>query len=315
MAPYEGDGIDSFTECRPESVTVDPHRGDVICKDNGLVIDRTVNMGPEWRHFPDSQVDRRRASVPGSHAKPNSMGTYITPRDSYRFRGEDRDKYYRAERLRRAHTSLSFARNRMRLLTSYKMLQREALRLGLPRRSVETAYRILEKAIKQKLGRGERLRYYVAASLFIAARIEGIALSFEEVVKKLFPDERDSSGLNRHKIYVADAYRKLRERVNVRRYTVMKPIDYVSKAANELQLSIATERLMYRLARAVQDIDKIHGKNPNAIAAAVAYIASSIMGEKKNQKDIAKKMGTYTDVAIRNRYRAIISKIHIDVAL
>lgn len=308
------DGIPSFTDCRPESVTVDQFTGDVICKDNGLVIDRTVNMGPEWRHFPDSPVDRRRAA-PGGHSKPNNMGTHITAKDAYRFRGEDRDKYYRAQRLRRANILISYARNRQRLLKSYNMLQREASRLGLPRRSVDTAYRILEKAIRQKLGRGERIKYYVAASLFIAARIEGIALSFEEVVKKLFPDERDGSGLNRHKIYVADAYRKLRERVKVKRYTVMRPIDYVSKAANELKLSFATERLMYRLARAVQDINKIHGKNPNAIAAAMAYIASSIMGEKKNQKEIAKKLGTYTDVAIRNRYRAIISKIHIDVAL
>lgn len=303
-------------DCPQGDVILDPQTGFVICRSTGEVLGETVDYGPEWREFPDTPSDRRRASVPHNMLNPNEgLGSYVRSWDvdALRRRGVERSRT--ARRLRQANIMARRVREKQRLYRSQNQLRIAAQMLNLPRRCVATANNFLKIAIKYKLGRGERIRYYIAASLFLAARMEGIPLALEEVVKRLFPNNGDRSQEARDKILVSNAMRKLREKAGGVRYKIMQPIDYVPSAASRLELGVGTEKLMLRLARAVQALDRTHGKNPRAIVAAIAYISAAVMGEKKRQKEIAEALGVFTDVAIRNRYRDILSKIHIDVAL
>ena len=56
------------------------------------------------------------------------------------------------------------------------------------------------------------------------------------------------------------------------------------------------------------------GKDPTGLAAAAIYIAGIIEGERRTQREIA-ETATVTEVTVRNRYKELVRKLEIAVAL
>ena len=58
----------------------------------------------------------------------------------------------------------------------------------------------------------------------------------------------------------------------------------------------------------------ITGRGPTGNAAASLYIASLLCGEKRTQREVAEVAGV-TEVTVRNRYKEIIKKLNIYIAI
>ena len=290
--------------CQDGQLIYDESRGEIICSSTGEVISNIIDVGPEWREFSaeDRWLRSRNGGARTNLVHDQGLTTYISDRDVYKL-----DYARRIEGLRLRRTQVkSRISNKKREIKALQILRREGEKLHLPKRTLETAAVLVRRIVSRKLGRGQMLNAYIASSLFIACRVTRVPRSFYEISSHL--------GVEIEKARYA--YRKIVEieggKISAKVY---RPSDYIPKVCTMLKLSTGTEKLMYRLSKAVEKLGLTHGKSPLAIAAAVAYIASGIMGEKRDQKKIAQSIGGFTDVAIRNRYRELIKELYIEVSL
>ncbi len=285
-------------------IIIDEARGEVICTLTGEVLGSVIDYKPEWRDFADSLTPTKsRVGNPITNLMhDHGLATYISKKDITKLSFQKRRLHYSMKR----HNAASRIRGHKRLVKALQMLKTEGAKLNLPQRTLETAALYLRKVVEKRLGRGEMMKAYIAAALFIASRVTNVPRSFGRIITRLNVKEEKARY----------AYRKIIDihggKIAARVY---KPVDYVPMMATQLNLSRETQELMYRLSRAVEKLNLVHGKSPLAIAAAIAYVSSSIMGEKRNQRDIADVVGNFTDVAIRNRYRELIDKLYIEVSL
>uniref|UniRef100_A0A7J3ZKM3 Transcription initiation factor IIB n=1 Tax=Fervidicoccus fontis TaxID=683846 RepID=A0A7J3ZKM3_9CREN len=290
--------------CRDGQLIFDESRGEIICSSTGEVVSSIIDAGPEWREFSieDRWLRSRNGGARTNLVHDQGLTTYISGRDVYRL---DYSRRLAGLRLRRTQVKSRISSKR-REIKALQILRREGEKLHLPKRTLETAAVLIRRVIGRKLGRGQMLNAYIASALFIACRITRVPRSFHEILSNL--------GVEIEKARYA--YRKIVEleggKIAARVY---RPSDYIPKICTALKLSPATEKLMYRLSKAAEALGLTHGKSPLAIAAAAAYVASGVMGEKRDQKKIAESIGGFTDVAIRNRYRELIRELYIEVSL
>ena len=75
-----------------------------------------------------------------------------------------------------------------------------------------------------------------------------------------------------------------------------------------MQLSTITLKILEDAA----DKELTSGRSPIGMAAASIYIASVLSNERVTQSEVAVVAGV-TEVTIRNRYKEIVNKLHMDV--
>jgi len=69
-----------------------------------------------------------------------------------------------------------------------------------------------------------------------------------------------------------------------------------------------------RILESAKDIRLTSGRGPLGIAAAITYIASVLVNERRTQREIAEQANV-TEVTIRNRYRELIERLEIVVRI
>lgn len=300
-----------MNKCSGNDIFIDETRGEVICVSTGEVVDTLVDYYKEWRTFEGSYSTRPRNGPPLS--------------DSVHDKGLSTDigkegPYYYSNRLAKINSRVRIQGKR-RFVKALQLIREEARRMHLPQNVVSTASRLIREVINLGLGRGNMLRSYVLSALYLSCKLNKIPRSFSEFVRYAIKNEGVSG---KEEIITIKklryAYRKIIE-INRERYRqemklkVYKPQDYINILANSLNLSPGSITLMYRLSKASEKLNLTQGKSPLALLGAIAYISSGIMGEKRRQRDIADIFETFTDVAIRNRYRELIDALYIEVSL
>ena len=75
MATY----IKKCSECDSTNLVINKERGEVTCRDCGLVIEeRMIDFGQEWREFESNQESRRRTGAPMTYTRyDRGLGTDI----------------------------------------------------------------------------------------------------------------------------------------------------------------------------------------------------------------------------------------------
>ncbi len=291
-------------KCDERYIIFDEARGEFICTLTGEVIEQEVDLSREWREF--GEEDRRARSRVGgaltNRAHDKGLATTISSSDIRKLKPSQRRRAY-AIRRRLASTRIA---NKNRLVKALQILDEEGKKLQLPKRTLETASILIRKAVEKGYGRGENIRSYVAAALFLACKATRVPRSFNEIIASVGVDYEKTIHAQRNLIEL-----KTLELPN----RVQKPSEFIPMIADKLNLKLPTQNLMYRLCKAVEKLNLAQGKSPVAVAAAIAYIAAAIMGEKRNQREIADTIKGFTDVAIRNRYREIVDNLYIEVQL
>ncbi|WP_243679043.1 hypothetical protein [Vulcanisaeta distributa] len=89
---------------------------------------------------------------------------------------------------------------------------------------------------------------------------------------------------------------------------------FLQRVINALKLS---EDIRYHVTKLAMEIINegqrkrlTNGRTFYALVASAVYIAVTLMGVRKRQRDVAEASGV-TDVTIRNRYKEVVSKINI----
>jgi len=277
-------------------------RGELICGSCGLVInEKQIDQGPEWRAF-DSQQSSERARTgapmnPLLHDKGLSTEIGWKDRDasgSY-LPMKKRSQMYRLRQWqRRIRVSGATERNKM---LAFQEIGRVAARLELPEHVKEDASQIYTRTAEKNLIRGRSIESVAAASLYAACRVNHLPRTLDEIAAESTV----------HRKHIGRTYRFLmRELKMTLRPT--SPVDYIPRFCGMLALTRKVElKAIDIIDRAIKS-ELTSGRGPTGVAASAIYIASTLIGERRTQREIAEITGV-TEVTIRNRYKEMVDRL------
>jgi transcription initiation factor TFIIB len=297
--------VDKCPECTSKNLVHDNDTGETICGDCGLVVyDQMMDKGPEWRAFTsEEKASRSRVGMPTSYTiSDKGLSTAISQVDRDAF-GRKLPMSTRLQmwRLRkwqiRSRVHSSADRNLAQAMTE---LERLSSKISISPPIKEKAAVAYRKALDKGLVRGRSINAIAAASLYAACRKSGSPRSLSEIAEASLVDKKD----------VARCYRLLLQEIDFH-MPISNPLTFISRIAEKTGISGKTQGAAIAVLREARQKRCSAGKDPMGLAAAALYIACLQNTEKHTQKDIADAAGV-TEVTVRNRYKDLIKKLHIE---
>lgn len=285
-------------------MVIDGSGSELYCSDCGLVVkEKIVDAGPEWRSFSsDEKGNPSRAGTPTSIAI-HDMGLATV------IGGLNKDASGRAlsgsmkstvERLRtwdrRSQAHESTDRN---LRQAFSELRRFADKLPVSEAVTEKAAYFYRKALERNLVRGRSITAIIAASLYAACRDGGIPRTLKDVAAVSNVKKKD----------LARSYRLLYREMDFK-MPVAEATKCVSGIASRAKMSERTQRRAREILLRAKVMGISAGKDPMGLAASALYVACTLEGDEKTQKDVAEAAGV-TEVTIRNRYKGLRESLGI----
>lgn len=179
-------------------------------------------------------------------------------------------------------------------------LKRLVSQMKIPQHIENEASRIYITLIQRKMARGRTMDVLVAASVYIACRIQEVPRTLEEISQYTDINKKE---IGKNHLYI------MRELgLNARS---INPIDLVPRFINALGLSEKTQTFAVELIEKITKANITSGKSPTATTASAIYIASLMSCERRTQREIAAVTGI-TEVTLRNRYKEVIKKLKMD---
>nr|MBI4156354.1 transcription initiation factor IIB [Candidatus Woesearchaeota archaeon] len=291
--------IKKCPECGSINLILNRERGEVICRDCGLVIEeKMVDFSQEWREFDSEQADKmRRTGPPSTWVKfDKGLGTDIGQKgDIYKLDSKERNKFFRLRKWQ-YRVSTAIERN---LKLALAELRRVASYLKLPQSVEEEAARTYTLAVQRGLVRGRSMESVVAGALYAACRRHEVPRTLDEL--------SEASGIDKKEI--GRTYRFVTRELGIR-IMPSNPIDYIPRFASALKLTPDTQSKAVEILEDAQRNELTSGRGPTGIAAASLYVAALINNEKKTQREVADVAGV-TEVTIRNRYKELLRKLNL----
>ncbi len=285
-------------ECGSINLIFNKERGEVICKDCGLVVEeKMIDFSHEWREFEQEASKMRRAGAPMTYTKHDmGMGTSIgKTADLYQLRGKDRDKYFRLKKWQH-RISTAIERN---LKLALAELKRVSSYLKLPESVEEESARIYTLAVQRGLVRGRSMESVVAGALYAACRRHEVPRTLDEL--------SEASGIDKKEI--GRTYRFITRELGIR-ILPSNPVDYIPRFASALKLSAESQSKAVEILEMAQKAELTSGRGPTGIAAASLYVAALMNNEKRTQREVADVAGV-TEVTIRNRYKELLKELNL----
>jgi len=294
------DMIRKCPECGGINLFWNKEKGEIVCKDCGLVIeDKMVDFGQEWREFDGEESEsRRRTGAPMTYTQfDQGLGTEVGGKgDFFKLRNKSRSKFFR---LRKWQYRISTAIER-NLKLALAELKRVGSYLKLPKSVEEEAARIYTLAVQRGLVRGRSMESVVAGALYAACRRHDVPRTLDEL--------SEASGIEKKEI--GRTYRFVTRELGI---TILpsNPADYIARFASALKLSAETQSKSIEILEDAQKAELTSGRGPTGIAAAALYVAALMHGEKRTQREVADVAGV-TEVTIRNRYKELLDKLKLE---
>jgi len=303
--------IEELTEC-PECdsahIVRDYKRGEVTCRNCGLVVDdQVIDQGPEWRAFDSEQNERRaRGGAPMTvmiHDKGLSTDIGWGSRDIYgnNVPTKNRSQVYRMRKWQnRTRASNSADRN---LAQALNELNRLASKIGLHRQVREEAAMLYRRAVQDNLVRGRSVEGVAAAALYGACRRCEVPRTLNEITQASRASKKE----------VGRTYRYISRELKLNLQPA-SPAVYIIRFCRELELPGYVESAAINILNQAIEAELTSGRGPTGVAAAAIYIASVVYDQRKTQKTIADTVGV-TEVTIRNRYKELAKNLDITMYL
>jgi len=289
-------------ECGSVNLFWNKEKGEIICRDCGLVIEeKLIDLGQDWREFDNEDGSRRRAGAPMTATQyDQGLGTEVGRKsDVSKLAGKNRNKYFR---LRKWQYRISTAIER-NLKQALAELKRVSSYLKLSESVEQESARIYRHAVEKGLVRGRSMESVVAGSLYAACRRHDVPRTLDEL--------SEASGIDKKEI--GRTYRFITRELEIK-ILPSNPIDYIARFASTLTLSSETQSKAVEILDLAQKNELTSGRGPTGIAAAALYVAALMNGEKRTQRDVADVAGV-TEVTIRNRYKELLDKLNLDKKL
>jgi transcription initiation factor TFIIB len=292
-------------ECGSTHILVDDERGELKCKNCGIVIDTIIDSGPEWRAFSSEDLDRKsRVGPPSSIIIPDRFLSTTIGKDSRDIfgKGLSPERRARIDRLRRlqARSALGVPGGR-NLARAMSELKRISSQLGMPPAILESAAFVYRKALSEGITKGRSINAVVAAALYAASRLHKSPRTLEEIASM-------SRRIPRKE--VARVYRIILNKLPQLNVPLLEPEEYIPRLATDLKLSGDIQVRALEILEHAKNLRIIRGKLPIGVATAAIYIAAIELGERRTQNEVC-EAAQITEVTLRTRYKELVKKLKL----
>lgn len=299
-----GQAVKKPPECPPDKIVFDQEKGEYVCLTTGEVLEeRVIDERAEWRAFTPEERERRARTGSPITTTVHDMGfaTSIDYSDRDASGRKISDKKLQLQKLRKwqARTRIQTSMDR-NLAQALNELERLSELLNLPTHVREEAARIYRLAVEKGLVRGRSIDSVIAGAVYVACREHKIPRSLDEISKYTRVSRKD----------IARCYRLLLKELGIRVLAV-DPIDFIPRIAHALGLGGMVVTKATEILHSVRNKGVTAGKDPAGLAAAAVYIAATMLGERRTQKEVAHVAGV-TEVTVRNRYKEIITALGLE---
>jgi transcription initiation factor TFIIB len=300
------DNVFYCPECNNGVLIRDYERAELICRNCGLVIkDHLIDTGPEWRSFNQEQMKKKmRVGGPTTSTKHDKGLSTVIDRRNKDIYGKDITPRKRAQiyrlRMWQMRTRLSNQNDR-NLVFALSEINRMTSNLGLSQSVREETAIIYRKAVERRLIRGRSIEGMAAAALYAACRKRKVPLTLDDIAEISRVEKRE----------IGRSYRFLARELKIE-IPPVNPIEYIPKFSNALSLTGSAQKKAMEIMQKVCEKGLTSGRGPTSIAAAVVYISSLLMNERRTQKEVS-ETARVTEVTIRNRYKELVEKLKIEI--
>ncbi len=283
-------------ECGSVDIVSDFNKGTSVCASCGLVLDFTLDTGPEWRAYNSSELqERSRTGSPITPLKAEmglrtQIGNIRKDISGKTLPFTSQTKYRRLSRIDN-RTRKSEIRN---LRFALKELKRIKSQLELPEDVAEMGAMIYRKALKKNLIRGRSIDGMIAASLYLACRKKKLPQTLKDI----------ASVSNISAKELGRCIRIILQKLDLK----VSPSDYsalVHRLGINLRVTMKARRQAVKILNIARSRGATVGKNPMSLAAAALYISTIQTGERRTQQEIA-SIAKITPVTIRNRFKELV---------
>ncbi len=293
-------GIKRCPECGSINLTHDPHLGEVICNDCGLVVEeKMVDTGIDLSGKFDKTEKKGRGGAPMSMQKfDKGLTTNVGEiSDIYKLEQPGQTRKFLRLKKWQERVSTSIERNLRLAMAELRVI---ASYLNLPNVVRDEASRIYNYVLQRGFVRGRSMESVIAACLYAACRSYNIPRTLDEMAT--------ASDIERKEI--GRTYRFIIRKLGIK-IKQSSPKDYISRFSSVLKLSPKTQNDALKVLKDAEKVELTSGRGPAGIAAAALYVAALMNDEKKTQREVADIAGI-TEVTIRNRYKELIEKLHLE---
>ena len=284
-------------KCGNTKEIVDAESGETVCTGCGVVIQERTEIRLPDVYNPEDQTKKNRSQGSGTTILRHDMGLCTV------IGNENRDAAGKplASSMKTTIGKLRKWDSKSRLAkpgdSGLKKALRELNRLknamGMSNSIAERAAYVYRKAVENRLVRGRSITAVVTASLYIACREAGTARTLKDM----------EIGSNTSRKEIARCYRCLVNEMDMK-IPIVDTTHCVIRIANWVGTTEKTKRYAVDLIKKAQKHEVSAGKDPMGLAAGALYIACTMHGEYKTQRDIARSANV-TDMTIRNQCRHI----------
>lgn len=298
-------------ECGSSNIRRDDKRGEIFCRDCGIIIDEIIDPGPEWRRFAKEEKPRAggliRTGPPVSGSEELHTLIDLKMEDGHgkkiRGGGKRRDIYS----MRRLQNIISHQarKEKENMEALHRYLDEAISELGINERKLREEIHRYLSSLKGLASHHPRIPF-IFALVYVVASNNNI-ISYRSLLnkcneyarKKKYQKEISSKWMRK-------MIREIRKELGM--YSLPRTpenwISYLSSQNNSINL-IKEEAL--EIVRIVKEISEsyLSDKNPAVIATTAIYIAAEKRGIPLTQEEITNLAGV-TPVSLRNRYKDIM---------
>jgi len=289
--------------CTLGPLVTDESTGEILCFTCGQVLaEKTEDIGPEFRTHTLEQFNSRTRTGAGSSLTIHDRGLSTTIDNGNKdASGNSLSSYTKNtfSRLRIWDNRSKSDSTDQNLRKAFTLLNTIKSQLAIPDSTMEESAYIYRKAVTMKMTRGRSIDSVLCASLYAACRKAGIPRTLRDI----------ASVANIRKKDLTKAYRLLVRTLDLKTepYT---PADFVTRISSMIGTSEKTRRDALDILKQAEEKGLCAGKHPMVLVSAAVYLAATVNGENKTQKEISKASGI-TNISIRNVGRLFSEKLDL----
>lgn len=275
--------MDNCPQCGSNSLMQDEERGELVCSSCGLVISyKIIDRRPEWRYYSFMKDGRERIGDPLTFLI-HDMGLSTTTQE-YDINSN------RISRILKKNIIESGDKPLIKTLSAIHGL---SSKMQLPENVEENAALIVRRLWKKGARLNRNYKGMAAASLYVSSKMFLIPRSMKEFIV--------NSGISRKTFW--NSYKKIIQETGVRRESGGIDI-MISKIVNQSNLRGEVEHLANKIIEIARNEKLVDGRKPDGLAAAAVYLAAKKLGQKVDQRKLA-KIASISIVTLRTRYKEL----------
>ncbi len=273
--------------CSESIIITDFETGEIICQSCGRILQENITDArkedrsfTQDQHMPTSLTmhDMGLSTIIGKYNR-DFVGKPL---------GYEMKQSMKRMRLWDSRSQAKTSSEKNLRIALYEMVKLKE-KIGLSDAIIDRAAYLYRKAAKAQLVRGRTVKSIVGACVYAACRDMETTRTIIDI----------SNHLQEKRKLIARSYRILFQNLRLT-VPVTDPINCIIKFANNLQIPEVTKREAIKIFDILKEKELTAGKNPNAVAATVIYMAGIKTNINLSQHEITRISGI-TSVTIRNR--------------